>query len=161
MPEIRKIAPDFEVSTIGLGTWQFGTERWGYGQDFSREDAIAAVHASLDAGVNWFDTAEIYGDGLSEEILSEALGTRIREVKIATKVSGSHLRYHDVLEAAEGSLRRLKRDWIDLYQLHWPNSYVPLEETLRALETLLNDGKVRYIGVSNYPPSLWKSYVKH
>ncbi len=154
MPEYREVAPGLRLSTIGLGAWQFGTERWGYGQDFTREDAVAAVHASLDAGVNWIDTAEVYGDGLSEEIIAEALGDRIRDVIIATKVSGSHLRRRDVLRAAEGSLRRLKRDWIDLYQLHWPNSYVPLEETLEALERLLQEGKVRYVGVSNYPPEL-------
>lgn len=148
------LAPDLEVSRIGLGAWQFGTERWGYGSDFTREDAIAAIHASLEAGVNWIDTAEVYGDGESERIIREALGERIQEVIIATKVAGSHLRYRDVLKAAEGSLSRLGRDWIDLYQLHWPNSYVPLEETLKALEELLRSGKIRYVGVSNFPPEL-------
>ncbi len=148
------LAPDLEVSRIGLGAWQFGTERWGYGSDFTREDAIAAIHASLDAGVTWIDTAEVYGNGESERIIAEALGERIREVVIATKVAGSHLRYGDLLRAAEGSLKRLRRDWIDLYQLHWPNSYVPLEETLKALEELLSSGKVRYVGVSNFPPEL-------
>ena len=154
MGRMWALAPDLEVSRIGLGAWQFGTERWGYGSDFTREDAIAAVHASLEAGVNWIDTAEVYGDGESERIIAEALGERIRDVVIATKVAGSHLRYGDVLKAAEGSLRRLRRDWIDLYQLHWPNSYVPLEETLKALEELLASGKIRYVGVSNFPPEL-------
>ena len=154
MGRMWALGPDLEVSRIGLGAWQFGTERWGYGSDFTREDAIAAIHASLEAGVNWIDTAEVYGDGESERIIAEALGDRIRDMVIATKVAGSHLRYGDVLKAAEGSLRRLRRDWIDLYQLHWPNSYVPLEETLKALEELLTSGKIRYVGVSNFPPEL-------
>jgi len=154
MGRMWAMAPDLEVSRIGLGAWQFGTDRWGYGSDFTREDVIAAVHASLEAGVNWIDTAEVYGDGESERLIAEALGKGIQDVVIATKVSGSHLRYGDVLQAAEGSLRRLRRDWIDLYQIHWPNAYVPLEETLKALEELLVSGKIRYVGVSNFPPEL-------
>ena len=145
---------ELEVTKIGLGTWQFGTEGWGFGKDFDRNDAINVVKAAIDSGINWIDTAEAYGGGESERIISEALGSKINDVIIATKVSGPHFQKNDLLKAAEGSLKRLNRDWIDLYQLHWVNGYVPSEEVAEALQLLLEQGKVRYVGVSNYPPEL-------
>lgn len=145
---------ELNVTKIGLGTWQFGTEGWGYGSDFDRKDAIAVVRKAVELGINWIDTAEAYGGGESERIIAEALGKDINNVIIATKVSGPHFQSNDLLKAAEGSLRRLSRDWIDLYQLHWVNGYVPSEEVARTLEKLIEQGKVRYVGVSNYPPEL-------
>ncbi len=145
---------ELKVTKIGLGTWQFGTEGWGFGQDFDRNDAINVVRKVVESGINWIDTAEVYGGGESERIIAEALGSDIQNVIIATKVAGPHFQKNDLLKAAEGSLKRLKRDWIDLYQLHWVNGYVPAEEVAEALQKLLEQGKIRYVGVSNYPPKL-------
>ena len=104
----------------------------------------------IELGASLIDTAEVYG---TEEAVAEAIkGTRDR-VFIATKVSGDHLRYDDVLRAAEGSLRRLNTTYIDLYQIHWSNPYIPIQETMHAMETLVDRGLVRYIGVSNFSTS--------
>jgi len=149
--ETKKLGTsDLDVTVVGLGAWQFGTERWGYGQDFTKEDVLDAIRVSLDHGINWIDTAEVYGNGKSEELIREALGERIKDVIIATKVAGTHARAPEVKRALEGSLKRLQRDWVDLLQFHWPNHYVPIEETMRALEDLVREGKVRYIGISNF-----------
>ncbi len=149
--EYRTLAKsDLKVSVVGLGTWQFGTEAWGFGADFTEQDARAVLERALELGINHIDTAEVYGKGRSEEIIGEVLADRRDEVVITTKVSGDHLRYKDVKRAAERSLRRLRTKYIDLYLVHWPNYYIPLRETMRALEDLVADGKVRYVGVSNF-----------
>jgi aryl-alcohol dehydrogenase-like predicted oxidoreductase len=133
---------------VAMGCWAIaGGPTWG-AQD--EADSIATIHAALDAGVNFFDTAEGYGNGYSEEVLGRALKGRRREVVLATKVSRRNLAHDDVLAACEGSLRRLQTDVIDLYQIHWPSRNVPLEETLAALQKLRRQGKVRVIGVSNF-----------
>lgn len=137
-----------QVSGIAMGCWAFGGGRvWGDQKD---ADSIAAVHAALDVGITFFDTAEGYGGGKSEEVLGEALAGRRSEAIVATKISRSHMRRQQVLEACEASLRRLGTDYIDLYQLHWPNWDVPFQETVSALEELLQQGKIRAIGVSNF-----------
>ena len=137
-----------QVSTIAMGCWAFGGGRvWGDQED---ADSIAAVHAALDAGINLFDTAEGYGGGKSEEVLGQALAGRRSEAIIATKVSRAHMRREQVLEACEASLRRLGTDYVDLYQLHWPNWEVPFSETLGAVDELVRQGKVRAFGVSNF-----------
>lgn len=151
---------DLKVTKIGLGAWQFGTEWWGWGKDFGEKDAIDAIEASLEKGINWIDTAEVYGNGYSEELIGKVLGEKRKNIIIATKVAGSHARYDDVIKACEGSLKRLRTDYIDLYQFHWPNSYVPIEETMRALEKLVQEGKARYIGLSNFPVPLIKEAQK-
>ena len=139
---------DIRVSVVSMGCWAIaGGELWGP-QDHAQ--AEAAIHASLDAGVNFFDTAEIYGDGESEAILGRALEGRRHEAIIATKVSSNHLTADDVAAACERSLRRLRTDVIDLYQVHWPNPDVPMAETVGALQRLKTQGKVRSIGVSNF-----------
>ncbi|MEA3431949.1 MAG: aldo/keto reductase [candidate division WOR-3 bacterium] len=145
---------DLRVTKIGLGTWQFGSEFWGWGKDFGEQDAVEAIKSSLEKGINWIDTAEVYGDGFSEELIGKILGEKRKDVIIATKVSGSRAKYQDVIVACEGSLKRLRTNYIDLYQFHWPNFYIPVEETMRAMEELVNRGKVRYIGVSNFPVPL-------
>ena len=113
-------------------------------------ESIATVSAALHAGVNFFDTAEGYSDGRSEVVLGRALAGHRHEAVIATKVSRSHLSGDQVRGACEQSLRRLQTDYIDLYQIHWPRRTVPIAETMQALETLREQGKVRAIGVCNF-----------
>jgi len=157
--EYRKLGKsDLKVSRIGIGTWQFGSRVWGL-QD--KDIMKKILNKALDLGINFIDTAEGYGDGVSESVVGEVVSERgdRDDLVIATKVSPSHLRYKDVLKAAEKSLERLKLDTIDLYQVHWPNMYVPVEETMRALEKLVDEGKVRYIGLSNFPSCLLREAV--
>jgi len=158
--EYKKLGKsDLKVSRIGLGTWQFGSRVWGL-QD--RDLMKKILNRAIDLGINFIDTAEGYGDGISESVIGETISERgdREDLVIATKVSPSHLRYKDVLKAAEKSLERLKTKTIDLYQVHWPNMYVPVEETMRALEKLVDEGKVRYIGLSNFPPCLAREAVE-
>jgi aryl-alcohol dehydrogenase-like predicted oxidoreductase len=139
---------DLRVSVLALGCWPFaGGKYWG-DQDDAR--SIATVHAALDAGINFFDTAEGYENGHSERVLGQALVGRRDQAIIATKVSPNHLRPEEVSAACEGSLRALQTDYIDLYQIHWPNHEVPLTETVGALQQLKAQGKIRAIGVSNF-----------
>jgi aryl-alcohol dehydrogenase-like predicted oxidoreductase len=141
------------AAAIGLGFWQFGTTQWG---DLGEAEGSRIVQRALDLGINIFDTAETYGDGLSEELLSRSLGNRRNEAIIATKVHRLHLGYADVLAAAEGSRKRLGGEPIDIYQIHFPNVDVPIEETMRAMRKLVDDGVVRAIGVSNFSVDLWQ-----
>ncbi|MCS7129067.1 MAG: aldo/keto reductase [Candidatus Caldarchaeum sp.] len=138
------------VSSIVLGTWQFGSATWGYGKGYSERDCMEAVWASVEAGVNLIDTAEVYGLGVSEQIIGKALKGVRDEVLIATKVAGHHLTYDGVLKACERSLNRLGLKTIDLYQIHFPNPLIPIGQTMKAMEKLVKDGKIRYIGVSNF-----------
>lgn len=141
---------DLKVSRIGLGSWQFGSPGWLF---TDRNMMKKVVNQALDLGVIFIDTAEIYGDGVSEEVIGEVIKERgdRDDLVIATKVSGAHLQYRDVFKAAENSLKRLQIDVIDLYQIHWPSSYVPISETMKALDKLLKNGKIRYVGLSNFP----------
>src|SRR3954453_5234240 len=143
----------------------FGTATFGGGNAFFRAwgttgvaEATRLVDIALDAGVTLFDTADSYSDGLSEDILGQAIGKRRDEVLIATKANSrsesgpnglGSSRFH-LIRACEASLRRLRTDYIDLYQLHGFDALTPIEETLRALEDLVRSGKVRYIGCSNF-----------
>jgi aryl-alcohol dehydrogenase-like predicted oxidoreductase len=147
--EYRRLGTsDLTVSVVAVGCWAFaGGSYWG-GQD--EAESVATIRAALDAGVNFFDTAEAYGDGVSESVLGRALAGRRHEVVIATKASPSHLSSAEIARACEGSLRRLNTDYIDLYQLHWPNPEIPISETMEALDKLKRQGKVRAIGVSNF-----------
>jgi aryl-alcohol dehydrogenase-like predicted oxidoreductase len=138
-----------EVSEFSLGCWPFaGGKVWGHQED---SDSISTVHAALDAGITTFDTAEGYNDEHhSEEVLGRALKGRRKEAVIATKLSGPHLAGGEVERTCEASLKRLGTDVIDLYQIHWPNHDIPVEETYRALEALVSKGKVRAVGVCNF-----------
>ena len=137
---------DIEVSSIALGCWPFGApDTWGPQDD---EASIATVRAALDAGINFFDTAEGYGKGKSEEVLGRGLKGRRQEAVIATKVGSGDP--DQVQEACERSLRYLDTDVIDLYQIHWPRRNVPVADTMGALEGLVEQGKVRAIGVCNF-----------
>ncbi len=141
---------DLKVSRVCLGTWQWGSREWGWGKGYGKDDVVNALRVGLDLGVNFVDTAEIYGRGDSERLLGEAIRGRRDQVVIASKVSPWHLRYDSVIKAADRSLERLGVSVIDLYQIHWPNPLVPVKDTVRAMEKLVRDGKVRYIGVSNF-----------
>jgi len=141
------------VSVVAMGCWAIvGDSTWGPQDEAA---SVATIQAALDAGVNFFDTAEAYGDGYSESLLGRALAGRRHEAVIATKVSPSHLSRDDVADGyirqhCEHSLQRLGTDYVDLYQIHWPSRSVPLVETMEALDTLRQQGKVRAIGVSNF-----------
>jgi aryl-alcohol dehydrogenase-like predicted oxidoreductase len=148
--ETRKLG-SLEVTLVGLGCNNFGMR-------IEEEQSSTVVHAALDAGINFFDTADVYGGTRSEQLLGRALGRRREDVLIATKFvapidddpshAGASARW--IAEAVEGSLRRLGTDRIDLYQQHGPDPNVPIEETLGALDKLVRDGKVREIGNSNF-----------
>ncbi len=113
-----------------------------------KSEKVNALKKGVELGINLIDTAEIYE---SEPVVAEAIqGFRREDLFIATKVSGSHLRYQEVLKSANASLRRLKCSYIDLYMIHWPNPKVPIEETMKAMEKLVKDGKIRFIGVSDF-----------
>ena len=142
-----------EISVIGYGAWEAGGEAWGPNE--SEAVVIEAIQAGLDAGIDWIDTAEVYGDGVSERLVGKAVRGRRDDVVVASKVAprseGSGFRPEDVRRACEGSLERLGTDRIDLYQLHWPDEDgTPLEETWGAMAALQDEGKVRSIGVSNF-----------
>lgn len=150
-----------QVSEIGLGTDNFG-HRDQPPFHIRAEGAAEIVDRALDVGVNLIDTANSYGEGLSEEFIGRALKGRRDQAVIATKVSkriaeGPNLagnsRRH-IVQEVEKSLRRLGTDYIDLYQIHWPDLNTPIEETLRAMDDLVHQGKVRYIGCSNF--SAWQ-----
>ncbi len=136
------------VSRVAMGCWAIaGDATWGP-QDV--REAHRAVAAALDGGVTLFDTAELYGDGRSEELLGAALRGRRHQAVIASKFKMEHARHDDVLSALHGSLRRLRTDVIDLYQVHWPSRAVAQEETLSALDEALRQGLIRAIGVCNF-----------
>jgi len=144
-----------KVSRVALGTWAMGGWMWG-GSD--QREAIATIHAALNQGINLIDTAPVYGFGASEEIVGAALdGVRAQTV-IATKTG---LEWRDgkiyrnatgerILREIDDSLRRLRTDYIDIYQVHWPDPLVPVEETAEAMRSLYEQGKIRAIGVSNF-----------
>jgi aryl-alcohol dehydrogenase-like predicted oxidoreductase len=143
-----------EVSVIGFGAWEAGSgEEWGAARP--DQHAIDAMHAALDAGMNWIDTAEVYGDGHSEEVVGRAVSSYGGDVQVASKVAprpeGTGFRPEEVELACRSSLKRLGLEVIDLYQLHWPDETgVPIEDTWGAMTKLLDDGLVRAIGVSNF-----------
>jgi aryl-alcohol dehydrogenase-like predicted oxidoreductase len=139
------------LSALGIGTYYdppFVLAAKGIGWRARAPRKIAAYRAAFDRGVNWVDTAEIYG---SEPLVGEALRERRRdEIFVATKVFSNHLRAGALERALERSLRRLGTDFVDLYQIHFPSRRVPIRETIRAMEDLVERGKIRHMGVSNF-----------
>jgi aryl-alcohol dehydrogenase-like predicted oxidoreductase len=144
-----------KVSRIALGTWAMGGWMWG-GTD--QRESVATIHAALHQGINLIDTAPVYGFGVSEEIVGAALLRRRAQAVIATKVG---LEWRDgrivrnatrarIMQEIDDSLRRLRTDYIDIYQVHWPDPLVPVEETAEAMRSLYEQGKIRAIGVSNF-----------
>jgi len=171
--QIEISAPDIEfvdipatplkVSRIALGTWAMGGWMWG-GTD--QRESIATIHAALEQGINLIDTAPAYGFGVSEKIVGEALAGIRTEALIATKVG---LEWRDakvyrnasrarIMQEVEYSLRRLRTDYIDIYQVHWPDPLVPVEETAEAMRLLYQQGKIRAIGVSNFSVDQMNSF---
>ncbi|MCF3653903.1 MAG: aldo/keto reductase [Aigarchaeota archaeon] len=140
------------IAAIGLGTWLIGG---GGSPDYSRDrEAVEAIRYAIELGMTHIDTAEMYGGGHAEELVGEAIKAFKRdEVFIASKVWPTNLRYDDLLKACERSLKRLQTSYIDLYYIHWPSDVIPLSESMRAMERLYKDGKIRYIGLSNFSPT--------
>ncbi|OGO05927.1 MAG: aldo/keto reductase [Chloroflexi bacterium RBG_13_56_8b] len=148
-----------KVSELCFGTMTFGGRSFfKYVGQLGQKEANTLVDMSLEAGINFFDTADVYSEGLSEELLGKALGKRRQSIILATKVRGKMgpgpneigLSRHHITEACNASLKRLGTDYIDLYQVHNFDPDTPQEETMRALDDLVRQGKVRYIGCSNY-----------
>jgi len=157
--EHRKLGKsDLKLSVVGLGTWLMGRSGWVNVDD---QESIAAIHQALELGVNWIDTAEVYGQGHSEEVIGQALKGRKREdVIISSKVDPSHTANREQLsKALNDSLRRLHTEYLDLYYLHWPSTEyhyhstyldAPRQETMAALLAEQKKGKIRHLGVSNF-----------
>ncbi len=149
--------PTLTLPKIGFGTWKIGG-----GSTPNRavdEKSLAALRYALEIGYTHIDTAEMYASGHSEELVGQAVresGMKREDVFITSKVIPSHLRYDDVLTACENSLRHLGMDYIDLYLIHWPQSGAKYEETFKALNKLVRDGKVKHLGVSNFDVKLLK-----
>ena len=143
---------DIQITPIIMGTWQAGKRGWTGVED---EETIKAIRTAFEAGITTVDTAEVYGEGHSEQIVAKALSDVRDRAVYATKVFPNHLKYNQVIEACDRSLKNLQTDRIDLYQIHWPSGnfnseVVPIEETMNALNKLKEQGKIRAIGVSNF-----------
>jgi len=149
---------DLDLSVVGFGCWALGKQYWG--DDVDDETSSRAIHAALDEGINWFDTAPLYGEGHADTVLVDALGTKKHDVIIATKVgvrlggdgehASSDLRPDHIVTDTEQSLKRLGLESIDLLQVHWPCEHgAPLDDTLAALEDLRSKGHIRHYGLCN------------
>ncbi|MEM0052698.1 MAG: aldo/keto reductase [Nitrososphaeria archaeon] len=138
-----------EVDALGYGTWLIGGNS---SPDYSKDDYyVRVLKTAFELGYRLIDTAEYYGGGHTEELVGRALKDFDRkEFFIISKVWPTHLHYDDTIKAAENSLKRLDIKFIDLYLIHWPNPAIPINETISALEKLVDEGKIRYIGVSNF-----------
>lgn len=151
---------NLHIPKIGFGTWTIGGEN---SADYSQDArSLAALHSALELGYTHFDTAEAYAAGHAEELLGKAIresGLAREALFITSKVSPEHLGYADVLHSSENSLHRLGMEYIDLYLIHWPARGMNLVEAFRALNSLVKDGKVRHLGVSNFDLKLLQDAV--
>ena len=168
----RKLgSSDLEITRVGMGTWAIGGPDWEFGwgpQD--DQDSVAAIHRALDLGINWVDTAAAYGLGRSEEVVGKALRGRREKVILATKCSLTwapgerairhNLKAVSVRAEIEASLRRLATDYIDLYQIHWPNPEPEIEEGWGEIARAVKAGKIRFAGVSNFSVAQMKRIAK-
>jgi aryl-alcohol dehydrogenase-like predicted oxidoreductase len=145
------------LSVIGLGTWQFGSKDWGYGDEYAGHEAAHIVQRALDMGVNLVDTAEVYGRGNSETIVGRAIAGRRDRVFIATKVLPTVPTAAMVERHGRASALRLGVDTIDLYQVHWPNPVVPLFAQMDGMRRLQKAGVVDHVGVSNFSLKRWQA----
>jgi aryl-alcohol dehydrogenase-like predicted oxidoreductase len=157
--ETIDVSANIHVSRIGLGTWAMGGWMWGGADD---DASIETIHRALAQGITLIDTAPAYGQGHSEEVVGRALSGKRADAVIATKVGlawdergnvhrdGSRAR---IMQEVEDSLKRLQTDYIDIYQVHWPDPATPIEETAEAMRDLFEAGKIRAIGVSNFSPA--------
>lgn len=152
---------DLHLTTIGLGTWAMGGAGWAFGWG-KQDDAESrqAIHRAIDRGINWIDTAPVYGLGHAEEVVGNAIAGRRSEILVATKCGrvwdertreiGKCLEAASIRREVEASLRRLRIDVIDLYQIHWPEPDEDVEEGWSTVAALVSEGKIRYAGVSNF-----------
>jgi diketogulonate reductase-like aldo/keto reductase len=141
---------DTEIPVIGMGTWNVAPPDTYAPSHVDEPAVIEALKAGIEMGLTHIDTAEMYGDGRAEKLVGKAIRGKRDRIFVATKVEPEHFHYDGVLAAARESLKRLGTDYIDLYQLHWPTPSVPTKETMRAMEHLVDEGIVRFIGVSNF-----------
>lgn len=156
--EYRKMGKsDLKLSEISLGCWVMGGSYWGGADD---DESLGAIHKALDCGVNFIDTAVIYGGGRSEEIVGKALKGRRNDVIVSTKLWKTDMHYADVFTACEASMKRLQTDYIDVYFIHYPNDEIPIEETMKALLELKKQGKIREIGLSNFSRTQMEEVLK-
>ena len=145
------------IPKIGFGTWSIGGK--SSADPASDAKSLSALRSALDLGYTHFDTAEIYANGHAEELLGEAIrasGRKREDLLITSKVAPEHLGYEDVLKACTRSLHRLGVDYLDIYLVHWPNPLIGLEDTFPALNKLVQEGKVKHIGVSNFKIKMLK-----
>ncbi len=152
-------ASEIIVPALGVGVWSWGDTRyWNYGKDHTREDVTRAYRACLDAGLNFYDTAEIYGNGNSERLLGECAREDGRPIIIASKFAPFPTRFsaHTLLQALDASLERLGVQQIDLYQIHWPYTFLNVNDLMDMLAQAVRSGKVRAVGVSNYSAKLMR-----
>jgi len=145
-----------DISVVGYGAWQAGGANWG--GRAPDDGVIAAIRAAIDSGQTWIDTAEVYGKGRSEELVGRAIAGRRDDVLLFTKVApddeGSGIRPDEIHAAIRASLRRLGTDRVDLYQVHWPDERIPVEEAWGAMAQVVADGLAARIGVSNFDRAL-------
>lgn len=147
--EFKTLVGDVKIPVLGIGTWGMGG---GMRRNTTHDkDDILAIKTAIKLGMTHIDTAEIYADGHVEELVGKTIKNFDRKnLFITTKVSGSHLKYDDVISSAKASLRRLKTKYVDLYLIHWPDPKTPLKETMSAMDHLVENKLVRFIGVSNF-----------
>jgi aryl-alcohol dehydrogenase-like predicted oxidoreductase len=161
---------DLSVSTIGYGAWGIGGKPFWSTE--GEENSIRSIEKSIDLGINFYDTAPVYGFGYSEELLGRALQSKRKDVIIATKCGlvwkkedlkaiRKRATRESILEEIDLSLKRLRTDYIDLYQVHWPDESTPIEETMNTLLQIQKEGKIRYIGVSNYSVDQMKESLNY
>ena len=145
------------LSIIGLGTWQFGSREWGYGDSYAQGEALRITTRALDLGINLIDTAEIYAFGKSERIVGRAIAGRRDEAFLATKVFPVLPVSTVVQQRAIASADRLGGHTIDLYQVHWPNPVIPITSTMQGMSRLQRTGVIRHVGVSNFSLGRWQA----
>ena len=152
LPTIAIGRTDLRVTALGVGTWQWGDRYWRFGGEYGLPDVEAAYRVSREAGIDFFDTAEVYGRGASERILGALVGRDQAPVVVATKFAPLPTRWtaRHVTQALDASLKRLGMPRVDLYQVHWPYSLLRIDLLMHALADQVAAGKVRAVGVSNY-----------
>ena len=158
--EFKELTDRVKIPVLGIGTWKMGG---GLSADTTHDEkCILAIKTAVRLGMTHIDTAELYGNGYTEELVGEAIQEFEREeLFIATKVKQENLRYDDLISAAKRSLKRLRTSYIDLYLIHGPNPYVPIEETMKAMDYLVENKLTRFIGVSNFSVEQIKEAQKH
>jgi diketogulonate reductase-like aldo/keto reductase len=158
--QTKKLSNDFELPVLAVGTWAIGGE---YEPDYSKDkEYIEAIKTAIKLGYIHIDTAEVYGAGHTEEIVAEAIKDFDRKkIFITTKVFKTNLHYDTVINSAKNSLIRLKTNYIDLYLIHAPNPEIPIEETMKAMDYLVEQKIIKFIGVSNFSAEQMKEAQKH